>query len=190
MKGVNVPGCPVLVSFHGDPKRRLQYTWEMIFLDGGWVGVNTMIPNRIAAEAFEAGLIPAFRRYGEYRGEVKIAEDTRIDFVLGRNASCYVEVKNVTLVENGIARFPDSVTTRGAKHVRHLMDHVKRGGKSYVLFVVQHHAATVVTPADDLDPEFGKILRKAASAGVRIEAWKAAVSPREITLSHKLPVKL
>jgi sugar fermentation stimulation protein A len=149
-----------------------------------------MIPNRIAAEAFEAGLIPAFRRYGEYRGEVKIAADTRIDFVLGKRANCYVEVKNVTLVENGVARFPDSVTTRGHKHVRHLIQHVQGGGKAFVLFVVQHHAARLVTPADDLDPEFGRVLRRAAAVGVRIEAWQASVSPTEITLSRKLPVQL
>lgn len=190
MKGVNVPGRPVLVSYHPDPKRHLVYTWEMIDLDGGWVGINTMIPNRIAAEALEAGLIPAFRKYSEYRSEVKISEHSRIDFTLGKSGQCWVEVKNVTLVENGHARFPDSVTERGTKHLNHLIEHVQDGGKSAVLFVIQHHAAKTVGPADDLDPVFGKTLRKAAEAGVRIEAWKATVSPKEISLNEPLRVIL
>lgn len=206
MKGVNIPSNPVLLSHHPDPKRHLQYTWEMIHIDGGWVGVNTMIPNRIAAEAFEAGLIPAFRRYSEYRSEVKISEDSRIDFVLGkfmvrRGGSpdppvtlspnqCMVEVKNVTLVVNGVARFPDCVSVRAAKHVRHLIENVERGNKSAVLFVIQHHAAQSFSPADDLDPEFGIILRNAAEAGVKIEAWKAAVSPKKICLKSKVRVVL
>jgi sugar fermentation stimulation protein A len=190
MKGVNIPGNAVLISHHPSEKRVLQYTWEMIRIDGGWVGINTMIPNRIAAEAFEAGLIPAFRRYGEYRSEVKISEDSRIDFVLGKRGQCMVEVKNVTLVENGIARFPDCVSTRASKHVRHLIENVECGNKSAVLFVIQHHAAERFSPADDLDPEFGKILRKAAEAGVKIEAWKAEVSPKGIGLKTKVKVIL
>ena len=190
MKGVNIPGNAVLVSHHPSDKRVLQYTWEMISIDGGWVGINTMIPNRIAAEAFESGLIPAFRRYGEYRSEVKISQDSRIDFVLGKRGQCMVEVKNVTLVENGVARFPDCVSTRAAKHVRHLIENVRDGNTSAVLFVIQHHAAECFSPADDLDPEFGIILRKAVHSGVRIEAWKAEVSPEGIALRERVKVKV
>jgi sugar fermentation stimulation protein A len=190
MKGCNIPGNPVLISHHPSDKRVLQYTWEMISIDNGWVGVNTMIPNRIAAEAFESGLIPAFRRYAEYRSEVKISEDSRIDFVLGKRGQCMVEVKNVTLVENGVARFPDCVSTRAAKHVRHLIAHVEAGNTAAVLFVIQHHAARVFTPADDLDPEFGRILRVAAKTGVKIEAWKAEVSPKGIWLKERVKVNL
>jgi sugar fermentation stimulation protein A len=190
MKGVNVPGSPVMVSHRPDPKRRLPHTWELILLDGGWVGVNTMIPNKIAAEAFESGLIPAFRRYAEFRSEVKIAAHSRIDFTLGKQGQCWVEVKNVTLVEDGHARFPDCVTERGTKHLRHLIEHVQAGGQSAVLFVVQHHRAQTMGPADDLDPLFGRTLREAAEAGVKLEAWKAAVSPKEIRLDRKIKIHL
>ncbi len=190
MKGVNVPGSDVLISHHPSPKRRLQYTWEMIRLDGDWVGINTMIPNRIVGEAIEEELIPAFRRYRQYRAEVVIAAGTRIDFVLGERAPCWVEVKNVTMVEDRIARFPDSVTTRGVKHLYHLTQHVRHGGKAVALFVVQHHAGESFAPADDIDPGYGQALRTAQAAGVKIEVWKAAVSPQEIRLSHKLPVRL
>jgi sugar fermentation stimulation protein A len=197
MKGVNIPGNAVLLSHRPSDKRVLQYTWEMILIDfrgarssSGWVGINTIIPNRIAAEAFESGLIPAFRRYREYRSEVKISEDSRIDFVLGKRGQCMVEVKNVTLVENAVAKFPDCVSTRASKHVRHLIENVKRGNTSAVLFVIQHHAAQSMSAADDLDPEFGKILRKAATAGVKIEAWKAEVTPKSISLSERVNVYL
>jgi sugar fermentation stimulation protein A len=177
MKRVNVPDSPVLVSHHPSPHRRLQYTWEMIWLDGGWVGINTMIPNRIAAEAFEQGLIPAFRRYRHHRAEVVIAPGTRIDFVLGATGQCLVEVKNVTLVKDGVALFPDSITERGTKHLHHLTLNVRHGSKSAMLYVIQHHAGKLFSPADDIDPVYGLALRAAVKAGVRIEAWKALVTP-------------
>ena len=187
MKGVNVPGSRVAVSYHPNPARRLQYTWELIELDGGWVGVNTLLPNRLAAEAFEHGLIPRFRRYRSYRAEAKISADTRIDFVLGELERMWVEVKNVTLVEAGIARFPDSVTARGTKHLEHLLRHVRGGGQAAMLYVCQHHAAERFTSADEIDPVYGAALRRAHAAGVAIEVWKAAVAPTEILLTTKLP---
>jgi sugar fermentation stimulation protein A len=190
MKGVCIPGERVMVSHHDVPTRKLKYTWELIYLEGGWVGVNTHLTNRIAAEALAAGRIPAFRNYKSFRSEVKISADTRIDFVLGTRGKMLLEVKNVTLVEDGVARFPDSVTTRGTKHLRHLIQERERGGKAAMLYVCQHHAGTVFEPADDLDPLYGETLRKAAEAGVRIEAWVATVSPREIILSHRIPTKL
>jgi sugar fermentation stimulation protein A len=190
MKGVNLPGHEVLVSYHGDPRRHLHYTWEMIRADGDWVGINTLLPNRIVAEALEADLIPALRRYAEYRSEVMVAPHTRIDFVLGKNGQCWLEVKNVSLVEGGVAKFPDSVTERGVKHLREMTKHVKHGGKAVALYVVQHHAATVFTAADEIDPTYGKMLRAALRAGVRIEVWKTKVTPQEIRLDHPLPVLL
>jgi sugar fermentation stimulation protein A len=190
MKGVCIPGERVLVSYTPSPTRRLSYTWELIYLDGGWVGVNTQLTNRIAAEALSSGLIPAFRRYKSFRSEVKIAFDTRIDFVLGTRSRCLLEVKNVTLVENKIARFPDSVTTRGTKHLHRLMKAIQNGDKAAMLYVCQHHAGKAFEPADDIDPIYGATLHQAADAGVWIEAWAAEVSPTEIILSHRIPVRL
>ena len=162
----------------------------MIHLDGDWVGINTMVPNRIAAEALDAKLIPAFRRYSCYRKEVRYGEHSRIDFALGKDERCLVEVKNVSLVEDGHARFPDTVSERATKHLHCLMDNIRRGGKSSLLFVIQHHGATSFGPADDLDPVYGKTLRKAVAKGVKIEAWKAKVTTEEIFLSEKIRVKL
>jgi sugar fermentation stimulation protein A len=190
MKGVNLPGHDVLISYQGDPRRHLHYTWEMIHADGDWVGINTLVPNRIVAEALETDRIPALHRYSEYRSEVMVTPHTRIDFVLGKSGRCWLEVKNVSLVENGVAKFPDSVTERGAKHLREMTKHVRNGGKAVALYVVQHHAANVFTVADEIDPVYGKMLRAALTAGVHIEVWKAKVTPQEIHLDHTLPVSL
>ncbi len=190
MKGVNVPGARVAVSHHSNPERRVPYTWQMIHLEGDWVGINTMVPNKIAAEAFEAGLIPRFRKYSCYQSEVKVSSDSRIDFALGQHNQCLVEVKNVTLVENGLAKFPDCVSERATKHLHRLMEHIADGGTSSLLFVIQHHAATAFGPADDLDPVYGKTLRKAVQKGMHIEAWKARVTTEEIRMSEKIKVRL
>ncbi len=190
MKGVNVPGSEVYASYHADPRRRLRYTWELIKLDGDWVGINTMVPNRIAAEAFRAGLIPAFREYKSFRSEVVIDVGTRIGFVLEGNPDCLLEVKNVTLVEGGVALFPDSVTERGTKHLYHLIENAEKGGCSAMLYVIQHHAAKTFSPADGIDPVYGNVLRDAFTAGVHLEAWKASVSPKEIQLVESVPIEL
>jgi sugar fermentation stimulation protein A len=190
MKGVNVPGARVAVSYHPEPERRMHYTWQLIQLEGDWVGINTMVPNRITAEALEAGLIPCFRRYSSYRQEVRYGEHSRLDFALGKAERCLVEVKNVTLVEDGLAKFPDCVSERATKHLHCLMDNIKHGGKSTVLFVIQHHAANYFGPADDLDPVYGKTLRQAVKKGMKIEAWKAKVTTEEIRLSEKVRVRL
>ena len=191
MKGVNVPGARVAVSqYPDDPARRMKFCWQMIHLDGAWIGINTMVPNKIAAEAFEAGLIPRFRKYSCYQSEVKVSSDSRIDFALGQRNQRLVEVKNVTLVENGLAKFPDCVSERATKHLHRLIEHIAAGGTSSLLFVIQHHAASAFAPADDLDPVYGKTLRKALQKGVTIEAWKAKVTTEEILLSEKVKVCL
>jgi len=190
MKGLIVPGAPVRVSVSDSETRKYKHTWEMVCIDGGWAGINTHLTNVIAAEALDRGVIPAFRRYRSYRREVKIADGTRIDFVLGTRGICLVEVKNVTLVEDRAARFPDAVTTRGQKHLRHLTEAARRGKKAAMLYVVQHHAGEYFEPADDIDPEYGRLLRRARDAGVRIEAWRAKVAPLGIELAERLSVRL
>ncbi len=101
-----------------------------------------------------------------------------------------MEVKNVSLVLGGVARFPDSVTTRGVKHLEHLIAQVGSGGSGYMLYVVQHHGGAHFSPADTIDPVYGKKLREAVAAGVKIEAWRAHVSPQKIELCERMKVKL
>jgi len=191
MKGCSDPGMPVLLSQSDNPKRKLKYTWELVKANGAWVGIHTGYPNKLVQEAIEAGTIPELQGYTNIRPEVKYGKNSRVDLLLeGQAGSCYVEVKNVTLVENGLALFPDAVTTRGQKHLLELMEMVKSGHRSVIFFVVQRADGTAVAPADRIDPEYGRLLRQAVANGVEALAYRAEVTPQHIRLTMRLPVLL
>jgi sugar fermentation stimulation protein A len=142
-------------------------------------------------EGIEAGLVKELQGFSLIRPEVPYGENSRIDLLLeGDGGRCFVEVKNVTLMENGKARFPDAVTTRGQKHLRELMQVVSQGDRGVIFFVVQRGDAGSVSPADDIDPEYGRLLRKAVGHGVEALAYQALVTPEEIRLLKRLPVVL
>ena len=192
MLGCNLPGSPVLLSLSPNPNRKLAYTWELLQVNGFWVGLNTMLPNRLAEEAIQDGTIAELQGYPKLRREVAYgSERSRIDILLERNGRrCYVEVKNVTLVEDGMALFPDAVTTRGQKHLRELMEMVRNGDRGVLLFTVQRGDGNAVTPADRIDPEYGKLLREAVANGVEAVAYRAEVQPEQIRLTERLAVLL
>lgn len=182
------PGRPVLLSRSSNPSRRLAYTWEMIRMGRGWVGINTGRPNRLVREAIAAGKIPELTGFSGIRSEVPYGRRSRVDLLLvGDGAPCYVEVKNVSLVEKGIAYFPDSVTERGTKHLRELMVRVRRGDRAVMFYLVQRSDGRVFRPADHLDPLYGRTLRRALRAGVEILVYRARVSPRGIEIGVRLP---
>lgn len=113
------PGRPVYLSYHDNPRRKLKYTWELIRMPNAWVGVNTLVPNRLVAQTVENGNLPHLNGYDKVTREVRIDSHTRLDLQLsgkGRR-DCYIEVKNCTLVEDGRAMFPDAPTVRGQKHL-------------------------------------------------------------------------
>ncbi|MCE1225225.1 MAG: DNA/RNA nuclease SfsA [Geobacteraceae bacterium] len=192
MLGCNLPGSPVLLSLSPNPNRKLAYTWELLQVDGFWVGLNTMLPNRLAEEAIQDGTIVELQGYPNLRREVAYgSERSRIDILLEGDARrCYVEVKNVTLVEDGLALFPDAVTTRGQKHLRELMEMVRSGDRGVLLFTVQRGDGNAVAPADRIDPEYGKLLREAVANGVEALAYRAEVQPEQIRLTERLAVLL
>jgi sugar fermentation stimulation protein A len=191
MLGCAAPGNPVLLSRSDNPARKLPYTWELVHVDNCWVGINTGLPNRLVREGIERGIVTELQGYGRIRQEVCYgAERSRIDLLLEDPGLCYVEVKNVTLVEDGVARFPDAATTRGQKHLRELMAMVKSGARAVNFFVVQHAAARAVGPADAIDPAYGRLLRQAAGAGVELLAYQASVTPTDIALCRALPIVL
>jgi sugar fermentation stimulation protein A len=192
MKGCAFPGSPVLLSISDKPERKLRYTWELVMAEGNWVGINTGLPNRLVREGIENGVISELQGYPSIRAEVRYGEEkSRIDLLLeAPSGLCYVEVKNVTLVEGNQALFPDAVTTRGQKHLRELMEVVRQGHRGVIFFVVQRADGEAVAPADAIDPEYGRLLRLAAASGVQILAYRASVSPAEILLIHRLPVIL
>ena len=191
MLGCAAPGSRVLLSKSDNASRKYPHTWELVHADDCWVGINTGLPNRLAREGIEQGVVTELQGYERIRQEVCYgAERSRIDLLLEEPGLCYVEVKNVTLVEDGIARFPDAVTTRGQKHLRELMAMVASGARAVNFFVVQHAGARAVTPADSIDPAYGRLLRQAAKAGVELLAYQASVTPTEIVLCRALPVVL
>jgi sugar fermentation stimulation protein A len=156
--------------------------------------VHTGRTNALVEEALRAGRIAELRGFTALRREVTTG-DSRLDFVLefGDGNLCYVEVKNVTLTEampiGGCRRaiFPDSVTTRGQKHLRELMRLATAGHRAVMLYCVNRDDCDEFGPADDVDPEYGKLLRQAAARGVEVLSYAASVSPKQVTVCRSIP---
>ena len=190
MQGCNLPGREVRLSPTDNPKRKTRYTWELIHLPSTWVGVNTLSANRLVAEAASGKLIPELGPFDKLLREVKLGH-SRIDFCLVRGGvSLFLEVKNVTLVEDGTALFPDAPTARGRKHLQTLMDALDQGHRATMFYVVQREDAQRFSPAAHIDPAYAQVLRRAHRAGVNIIVYGARVSPKEIYLDTPLPVVL
>lgn len=186
------PGSPAWVSPANNPKRKLKYTWELATSAGTVVGVNTLLANALAEEAIRGGVIGELAGYGGLRREVRYGQNSRVDIVLedeGRPPH-YVEIKNVSMGRDGVAGFPDSVSTRGAKHMRELADQVRAGHKATVLFAVQRQDCGLFRPADDIDPAYGQALRDAVQAGVQALAYRARISTRDIRLVESIRMEL
>ena len=198
MMGCCEPGSRVWLSESDSTTRKYRHTWELVEAAPGGrtviVGINTGLPNRLVAEAIEAGVIGELSGYAAIRREVPFGEErSRIDLVLeapGREA-CYVEVKNVTAaVSGGVAVFPDAVSARGTKHLRELMRLRGQGVRPVLVFCVQRGDVDEVRPADAIDPLYGRTLREAVAAGVEVMAWRARVTERSIALETRIPVTL
>ena len=191
LRSCYIPGNPVLLSKARNPRRKLPYTWEMIQVNGTWVGINTQYPNRLVIEAIRNGVIRELQGYAKIRQEIPYGEHSRLDLLLEQGSSkCFVEIKNVTLVEGETAYFPDAVTLRGQKHLRNLMEIVEHGHQAAVLFVVQREDNSAFAPAYHIDPVYGQLLREAQKRGVFVLAYQAKVSPEEIRIHKALPVHL
>lgn len=190
LKSCNDPEQACLFSVSDNPERKLKYSLEMIRSKGGaWVGVNTSIPNKIVMEALEKKLFSHWQDFDQIQHEVKISAETRLDFVLkktGQEKFHYIEVKNVTLAVEGVAQFPDAVTTRGQKHLIELMKLIEQGHSCEIIFTVQRNDCHAFSAALEIDPEYAKLLHKAVSAGLRVTPAVVDLSPREVKLSSKL----
>jgi sugar fermentation stimulation protein A len=186
------PGMPVYLSRHDSPKRKLKYTWEMIRMPTSMVGVNTQIPNRLVSDAIQRGRIEELEGYETLRREAAVGSASRIDILLSdpRRGRCYVEVKNCTLVEDGVAAFPDAVTARGLKHLRDMQRLLKEGARCAMFYLIQRMDAERFIPADDVDPEYGAELRRAAAAGVEVLVFDATLTLEGIWLNRRIPCRL
>ncbi|MCE3251926.1 MAG: sfsA [Cellvibrio sp.] len=205
MKNCVLPESPCWYSVSESKTRKYPQTLEVVTTPGGHLaGINTARTNGLVEQALRENVIAELRGYQTLRREVVYgAEKSRIDFLLsdrellsGHSQDgplCYLEVKNVTLMEaEGEGFFPDAVTERGSKHLRELMAMVKQGHRAVLLFCVQHTGIQSVKPARHIDPVYDKALFAAMNAGVEVLAYTASINPElgVIRLQQSLPVSL
>lgn len=157
-----------------------------------WIGINTQRANGIVEEALRKGVIPEFAEFADLRREVKLGATSRIDIAMdGADGRTWLEVKNVTLVdEKGRYAFPDAVTTRGAKHLRELVQAIENGDRAAMFYLIQRSDGHAFTIANDIDPTYGEELRRAIDAGVGVLAYRAEVSPEEIRVIEPVEVEI
>jgi sugar fermentation stimulation protein A len=191
MLGLNTPGLTAWLSRSDDPKRKLAHTLELVEADGGLVGINTMHPNRLVAEALAADALPELTGYPVHRREVRYGANSRVDFLLEDaqdRPPCWLEVKNVHLRRSGsLAEFPDCVAARSLKHLRELTAMVEAGQRAVMLFVIQRTDCDAFEACADLDPAYARGLAEAAARGVEVLAYACEISPQAVRLAGRVP---
>ncbi len=190
MLGLDAPGAPVWLSRSARVSRKLPLTLELVEVEGGLVGINTMHPNRLVEEALRAGLVPELAGYESIRREVAYDRGCRVDFLLsgGGRPDCFVEVKNVHLKRTAGAEFPDTVTARGARHLGALGRRVADGARAVMVYVVQRTDCADFRLAADLDPGYAQAAGAARVAGVETLCLACRITVEEIRLAGPLPV--
>jgi len=190
MKGLLDEGNEVFVSKNNDPKRKLKYTLEIIKVKKKLVGVNTHFANKIAYHGLSNNLVKEVANNDTIKPEVFFNKETRFDFLIEKKKQkIFIEVKNVTLCrDNEIAEFPDSVTTRGSKHLKTLIEAIKKGYKSYLLFLVQIQNVENFKIAKDIDKEYYENYLLAKKAGVIFLAYRCKISSKEIKIEKKIKI--
>ncbi|MCG9891641.1 MAG: DNA/RNA nuclease SfsA [Thermosynechococcaceae cyanobacterium MS004] len=203
MTSVSTVGSPVQVSQSTNPKRKLAYTWELIEVqdhEPTWVGVNTAMPNQVTRLLLEQRLVPQLSNYEALRSEVCYGQEkSRVDFVLtGASATSdplisdpltYVEVKSTTWLKGRCALFPDTVTTRGQKHIRELRA-LLPDARVCMLYFINRADCTAFAPGDEADPVYGQLLREAVQAGLEVYPCRFEVSPEGIRYLGLAELKL
>ncbi len=201
---------PVLLSPAANAKRKLPFTQEAVWMprhwhaqhmqhlhstkaedydQGFWVGVNTSVPNKLLEAAFYADLLPFAAGYTQFKREAKRGASRLDACITGQNLpTLWVECKNVTMVEDDVALFPDAATERGQKHLQELMDIVHNGERAVMFYLVQRPDGQCFAPADIIDPAYAKLFWQAVDCGVEIYAMRGVVSPAGIDLGERLPL--
>ena len=191
MLGLKEPGSTVWVSKATNVKRKLKYDFQIIEADDTLVAINTGNPNKLVEEAILKGTIEELSGYGNLKREVKYGVNSRIDILLSdeNKPDCYVEVKNVHLSrKSGLIEFPDSVTTRGAKHLVELGDMVSAGHRAVMVYLIQREDGEAFTLAQDLDPAYAKAFVEAKERGVEAIAYECHITLNEITVTKSVPI--
>ena len=182
-------GNRVLLTPKAKPGRKTDYDMSLVDLGHTLVSTDARMPPALVYEAFARGQLDQFSQYTWARREVAFAH-SRLDMVMGNGALCYLEMKSVTLVEDGVGLFPDAPTSRGVRHLDALAQAVGEGHRAAVIFVVQRQDAHAFSPNDKADPLFGRALREAKAAGVEAYAYRCFVSLEEVVLGEPLPMNI
>ena len=192
MLGLLKKGNTVWLTKSNNPNRKLKYTLQIIEDNKVKIGVNTHLTNKIVLEALQNNLISEFDKDVNIRPEVKFGENTRFDFLISKKKyKAFIEVKNVTLARKPkIAEFPDSITTRGAKHIEELLKAKKKGYDIYILYVVQREDCEYFTIAKDIDQQYSNLLTKAVKKKLNILCYDCKFSSKGIKVNHKIKFKI
>ena len=194
MKNCKEPGSRVWFSTSENKKRKYPHTWQFVEVNKNHlVGINTGLSNKLVVDAIQNGAVRELQNYEQLKTEVPYgAQKSRIDILLSnKHEECYVEVKNVSLgMKAGLGLFPDAVTTRGQKHLEELMLIKKSGARAILFFCVQHTGIEKVSPADDIDPKYSTLLRKAMAEGVESIAYGTDIDTKNsiVELKNQIPV--
>ena len=181
-------GCEVWVSKKNNVKSKLLYSWELVKIKRNFVGINTLLTNKIAIEAIKNKRIEELSKHKFVKKEVSLNKSTRIDILMElRGKPCYIEVKNVTLNrKKSVAEFPDSITKRGTKHLKELSALAERGISAIMLYIVQRSDCKFFKIAHDIDSEYAENLIQAQKKGVKILCYNCSVSQYAISVNKKI----
>ncbi len=189
-----IEGVDVLLEDRRSSTRKTDYELIVVYKNGQPVSIDSQLPNKLAEEAIRSKAIKEITTYSYIKKEVTYS-DSRFDLFLKRDSEasvpedcCFVEVKGVTLEQDGIAMFPDAPTERGARHIHELIKAKREGYRSILIFVVQLSFADSFTPNYRMDPHFGSAIREAEAAGVEILAYRCSVSAEGSVITDKLEV--
>ena len=188
MMGLLDQNNKVWFSKSTNPKRKLKYTLEIIQVKKKLIGVNTLLANKIVLEALKLRRINIFANYNDIKSEVKFSDNTRFDFLISNKENkSFLEVKNVTLFrEKNIAEFPDSVTSRGTKHLNELINATKKGYQSFILYLIQRDGCDSFKVAEDIDCNYKVAFDKALKNGVKLLCYDCKLTNEEIKLNNQI----
>ncbi|EJD6042599.1 MULTISPECIES: DNA/RNA nuclease SfsA [Providencia] len=190
MTGCATPGDTIWYSTSDNPKRKYPYSWELTqTANGDFICINTLRANQLVAQALAEKHIPELSEYSVIKPEMKYgSENSRIDFFLSNSElpDCFIEVKSVTLLENGHGFFPDAVTLRGQKHLRELSQIAKEGKRAILLFVALHTGIHVASAAAHIDKKYAQLLEEARQSGVEVLCYQADITVQQMALGKQI----
>jgi sugar fermentation stimulation protein A len=186
-KELLIPGVKTVLTASDDPDRATKYDLIAVYKDKMIVNIDSQVPNKVVLESLHS--IPGFEDVDEVRSEYKYG-DSRIDIFARRGSrKMFMEIKGVTLENDGLALFPDAPTERGLKHVRELEASLKEGYEPYIMFLIQMSGPEVFSPNYEMHEEFALEVERAHSLGVNVLAYDCMVTEDSITLGKPVEIR-